>query len=42
MNETGDDRAPGIPTWVKALGAVLLVLLAGFLVLHLTGMAPSH
>ena len=33
---------PATPRWVKALGVVALVLLLLVLVLHLTGLAPTH
>lgn len=33
-------KPPPTPRWVKVLGVVLLVLLVGFIVLHLTGNAP--
>jgi len=37
-----DDSPPRTPTWVKALGIVLVVLLLAFAGLHLTGNAPTH
>ena len=37
-----EDSPPRTPTWVKALGIVLVVLLLAFAGLHLTGNAPTH
>jgi hypothetical protein len=35
------EPGPPMPTWVKVLLGALGLLLAGFLVLHLTGAAPT-
>ena len=32
----------GMPLWVKAFVVVALILVAAFVVLHLTGLAPKH
>jgi hypothetical protein len=37
-----DDAPPRMPTWAKVLVGALLVALAGFVVLHLTGAAPTR
>src|SRR5690242_9067041 len=37
-----EDSPPRTPTWVKALGIILVVLLLAFAGLHLTGNAPTH
>ncbi|MFI5489160.1 hypothetical protein [Micromonospora echinaurantiaca] len=43
-----DDRSgrdpeapPAVPGWVKLFGLVALVLVAAFVILHLTGLSPS-
>lgn len=33
---------PATPRWVKFLGLALLVLLVGFVILHLSGGAPMR
>lgn len=38
--ETDHESPPGAPSWVKAFGIVLVLLLVAFLALHLTGNAP--
>ena len=39
---TTDPVHPGMPRWVKVAGIVVLVLVALFLVLQLTGLAGDH
>ena len=35
-------QAPGMPRWVKVSLLTIAVLVALFLLLHLTGLAPRH
>ena len=35
------DSAPGMPRWVKVFGIIAIVLILLFIILHLTGNAPS-
>ena len=35
-------QAPGMPRWVKVSLLTIAVLVALFLLLHLTGLAPHH
>ncbi len=39
--DEGAGAPPGTPAWVRVLGVVLLLILAGFVALHLAGMAPA-
>ena len=32
---------PSIPGWVKMFGIIVLVLIAVYIILHLTGLAPT-
>lgn len=43
-NQIGQDgESPvGMPRWVKAFVGVAVILVAAFVVLHLTGLAPKH
>jgi hypothetical protein len=40
--ETEHESSPGVPAWVKAVGVALVILFLVFVVLHLTGNAPTH
>jgi hypothetical protein len=40
QREPDHEPLPGAPAWVKAFGAIALVLVVLFVVLHLTGHAP--
>jgi hypothetical protein len=49
-NSNGDNRVragrettdEGMPRWVKVFGIIGIVLILLFVILHLTGHAPSH
>lgn len=41
-HRTADDRAPKTPRWVKISALVAVLLVAGFLAMHLTGNIPAH
>ena len=36
------DRPPGTPRWVLAFGVAVALVILIFLILHLTGNAPTH
>jgi len=40
QHEPDHESLPGTPGWVKAFGAIALVLVVLFVVLYLTGHAP--
>lgn len=41
MDASEAARPPATPLWVKALGLATLLAVVGFVLLHLTGNAPT-
>ncbi|MBV1854296.1 hypothetical protein [Catellatospora tritici] len=41
-SDTPREQAPKTPRWVKVSALIAAVLVAAFLVVHLTGTVPTH